>query len=623
MEKREAVKKSLALVLSLSVGASAAYVPADPMRFTVWNPGLMSVGGIPNRTGVCATLSPSGGEDSDDIQNAIDACPAGQVVQLTAGTFNVDDLILIHKAVTLRGAGMGQTILRKTNGASPNSDTFAEAEPMVILGPSRWPHPDDSTSRNLASDSPKGSMSVVVSSGAGFAPGQFVLLDELSGASWQPDRAPRTPGSQVWASPDYRTVWTAHKPAWTWEDDFNPDGPEDQKDALGWFCRWDRPISEIKEVASVSGNTVTFTTPLHIDYRASRTAQLTRFTSAFGGSVHATYAGLEALTAVGGSDGTVRFECAAYSWARDVEITVWKGEGFAFDNSFKCELRRVYVHDAANAVPGGGAYAISLASGTSEILVEDSIAVRANKNMVARCSGAGSVFGYNYTDQSFIAYAEDWIEAGLNASHMIGPHHVLFEGNYGVSFDSDYTHGNSTYMTVFRNWLRGVRRPFVNPATGHIVDDEAPGSPAGPKRCISNSAYAIGFTFVGNVLGAQGKMGGWSYDGSGPGGFDNAPAIWLLGWEHSEYDPEAKNTALRDGNWDWLRGLQSWHTSPAVSLQDSLYLPGKPAFFGANPWPWVDPSTGETFTLPAKARYEALAQGDTLSPARPRGFRKR
>ena len=54
-----------------------------------------------------------------------------------------------------------------------------------------------------------------------------------------------------------------------------------------------------------------------------------------------------------------------------------------------------------------------------------------------------------------------WQEVGLNASHMAGPHHVLFEGNYSHNFDSDYTHGNAIYLTVFRNVLTGQRRSFT------------------------------------------------------------------------------------------------------------------------------------------------------------------
>ena len=45
-------------------------------------------------------------------------------------------------------------------------------------------------------------------------------------------------------------------------------------DAFSWFSRTDRPTNEIKQIASVSGNTVTFTTPVHISYRTSHTAQL-------------------------------------------------------------------------------------------------------------------------------------------------------------------------------------------------------------------------------------------------------------------------------------------------------------------------------------------------------------
>ena len=62
---------------------------------------------------------------------------------------------------------------------------------------------------------------------------------------------------------------------------------------------------------------------------------------------------------------------------------------------------------------------------------------------------------YNYADDSFDFDNPKWVEVGLNASHMAGPHHVLFEGNYSQNFDSDYTHGNAIYLTVFRNWLSG------------------------------------------------------------------------------------------------------------------------------------------------------------------------
>jgi hypothetical protein len=73
------------------------------------------------------------------------------------------------------------------------------------------------------------------------------------------------------------------------------------------------------------------------------------------------------------------------------------------------------------------------------VLIENGISVRANKVMVARSAGAGSVVGYNYMDMSYINTMPGWIEVGLNASHIVGSHHVLFEGNYGHNADSDRT----------------------------------------------------------------------------------------------------------------------------------------------------------------------------------------
>ncbi len=580
-----------------------------PDRRTAWNPGLMSAGGIPVRTTPCATLAASSfGNGSQDasaaIQQALDACPAGQVVQLSAGTFTLNNFVLISKAITLRGAGAGSTILQKTNGAQLDHESAPDAQPIVILGPNRWPSPDGSTSRDLAADGAKGSMSVTLADATGFAAGQFVLLDELSGASWQTDRLGR---GQIWASPDFRVVWQFHNPGLIQDDPLVATAPT-SGDAASWFSRQDRVTAEIKEVASVSGNVVTFTTPLHIDYRAAHRAQLTRYT---GSNAHIKNAGVENLTVVGGSDGAVRFEAAAYCWAKAVEVTVWLGEGVAVNHSFRVEVRDSYIHDAAWAQPGGAGYAISLANASAEALFENNISVRANKVMVARCSGAGSVFGYNYVDDGFINTIGAWIETGLNASHMVGPHHVLFEGNYGFNWDSDHTHGNSIYHTIFRNHLRGIRAPFTNPHDGQQIDDASqPGN--GPRRCAGATAYSSWMSFIGNVLGAQGQMAGFTYDGTGPGAMDK-PSIWLLGWDDvspQPYDAITAATIVRHGNFDYLTGSVVWDSQFAErTLPESLYLSGKPAFFNAGKgytWPWVDPTgSPQLYTLPAKARFEA------------------
>jgi hypothetical protein len=594
----------LAVVSPPSSIDPSAFLPAD--RATAWNPGLNAVGGIPTRTTVCATKSPSGGDDTSAIQAAIVACPAGQTVLLTAGTFTINsgNYLLINKGITLRGAGPGQTILQKTNGAKPDTEaTGANASPIIIVGPSRWPTSSGSVSATLTADALKGTYTATVNSAAGFAAGQVVLLDELSGATWQTDPGGR---GQILASSDWRVVWQRHNPSQPTDDPVAVSGTTigNGADAASWFSRQDRVTAEWKKIASVNGNTITFSTPNHITYRASHTGQVTRYPQ----DSHVTGGGIENLSVIGGDNGNIRFERASESWAKNVENSVWHDEGFAVNGSFRIEIRDFYVHDAAWAQPGGAGYAISLSGGTSEVLIENGISVRANKVMVARCAGAGTVVGYNYMDMGYINTNGAWIEIGLNASHMVGPHHTLFEGNYGFNADSDKTHGNSIYHTYYRNHLRGIRAPLTNQHGGATIDD-ASQSGNGPRRCAGLGFYSYWMSFVGNVLGASGQMAGWvneTHFGSGPG-------IWMLGWDDwNPYptDSMVASTTLRHGNYDYLSNSVQWDpTITDHALPNSLYLTQKPAFFGAGrgyTWPWVNPAgTPQLQTLPAKARYDA------------------
>ena len=613
----------------------------------------MSVGGIPARTTVCATISPSGQDDSAAIQAALDSCPSGEVVQLSAGTFIINSqYLLVHSSITLRGAGPGVTILSKTNGATPRTSTVvagtiatggplnnniyvpstqspADTQPIVIVGNARWPKPDSTTSQNLTADGVAGSTSITIANASGFTAGQIVLLDEISKWAYTPVPAGYDPSGVEVEAGDH-VVFQMH----------NPSQPvDDPPAAYGWFSRGypsnsssstdtdGRMTSEIKEIASVSGNTITFTTPLAIGYRVSHLAQLTRYTAdsnGGNGAAPVTLAGVESLTMRGGSDGSLRFEVATYSWAKNIEVTQWIGEGIAIENSYKVEVRGSYVHTGSEPTPGGSGYAISLADGSSEVLIEDNIVRDTNKVMVARACGTGSVVGYNYMDDGWISYEPTWQEIGLNASHMAGPHHVLFEGNESFNMDTDYTHGSSQYITYFRNYVTGQRGSWTGPDAG--------------SRTAGVSSWAQEFTFIGNVMGRPGQMSGWLYtdsmmgcDASGSnctggiaGTWGSATGdIWKVGYDATnqwtqEAEPGALSTVIRDGNYDYLTNSVHWHNTPGgYAIPNSLYLSAKPAFFGNDTWPWVNPTGGQQlYTLPAKARYDAgtpfaLAPGAT------------
>jgi hypothetical protein len=615
-------------------GAQGAYPPLAPDRSTTWNlAGMSSRGGIPSagwRNCRPSPLAPSGGDDSKPINDAIAHCPEGTVVILGPGTFTMGKghYIAITKGVVLRGSGAGATILRNPLNlpATRANKEAADTSPIAIVGPGRWVNPDGDRRcvgptpyqpkymQLLSADGSKGSHSVTVADASIFSVGQTVLLDETSGASWQPDVA--RVSTSIWASPDYAVTWQVHSPHFGADDpvqtgvtsspENNYAGSGSGSDAACWFSRQDRPQNEIKEVASVSGNTVTFTSPLHKDYRTNRHAELTTYT---GGNRPLQNAGIEELTAAGGGNGGIRFENVAYSWAKNVEVTGWYGEGVALDGAFRVEVRDSYIHDAAWAEPGGAGYAISFAGASSEVLLENNISIKANKVIVARSSGTGSVVAYNYMDDGYIATSERWIEVGLNASHMVGSHHVLFEGNQSFNIDSDTTHGNSTYHTFFRNWATGVRAKFESGFSGNTIDDATTAN--GPKRAAGALRYSYWMSYVGNALGTPGLTtvaNGYVDTCDDMTCGHHAGSVWLLGWNDlSPYtlDPKVRQTAIQDGNWDYFLGQQTWLTHPATVLPDSLYLPNKPAFFGGNPWPWVDPATGTTAILPAHARYAA------------------
>ena len=114
---------------------SNGILPPDRDASANWQKaGLLSVGGIPIRNTVCATLSPlgSGQDDTAVIQNAVNSCPLGQVVSLSAGTFTIAEgkYVLLNKGITLRGAGAGATILQRTNGAQLG-ELYPRLEPVA------------------------------------------------------------------------------------------------------------------------------------------------------------------------------------------------------------------------------------------------------------------------------------------------------------------------------------------------------------------------------------------------------------------------------------------------------------------------------------------------------------
>jgi hypothetical protein len=255
--------------------------------------------------------------------------------------------------------------------------------------------------------------------------------------------------------------------------------------------------------------------------------------------------------------------------------------------------------------------------GASDNLVENNVVWYGNKVIVMRCTGGGNVISYNYMQDAYGAGYKNWCETGINASHMTTPHHELFEGNESFNMASDSVWGNSICITGFRNRLTGLRRSAENLG---LVDQ-------GNRQAVGCTTAHRNYSFVGNILGFTGMplVSGQTqfvYEAV-PGlgstsGFNNNAIVpmWKLGYDGGNAsvmpDQTVVASTLRHGNFDHVTNSVIWNSGSQL-LPDSLYLTSKPAFFGSNSWPWVNPSgstdADRVRVLPARVRFDALHPG--------------
>ena len=668
---------------------TSGVLPTYNDAYANWkNAGLQSVGGIPNRTTVCATVNPLGGGQDDfaNIQNAIKKCPAGEVVQLGAGAFTVhvaDLPIQISTGIVLRGTGscsgssspycqtsitVSDGILAYTGGKCGTSATSAVACPnggpaeisMAPVSPDynySWANCGNTGfavatgcgAAPLAVDAAQGQTKVQVSSTTNFSVGMWVLIDEASGAGWVADPMNKTTGyGSVWAAPDWlsasgspatgRVMWSKSQNGGGW--DFGSSYPYQAGSTGCWHSYCDRPTAELHKIASIgagpcpgTGCTLTFDDPLTVAFRQSggHAAQvygpLYPSNSVFNSPISfLQYAGVENVSLLRGPNGGLEMEFCAYCWVKNTEVGDWYNGGISIEYSTRSEFNTVYVHHCWDSVNSGGEYPIALDNASTEILITNSITNFAGKGMVARAGGAGSVVSYSYVDDTMydaeFGIGDYWLDMGLNASHYSGPHHVLFEGNWGDNLDSDDTHGNAMYITFFRNQGSGLRTAFTDPSIGKAVNDYAgigyacgttgatgcSQNAPGPLRATGPMAYNYWFGFVGNVLGTAKETtaaNGWTYQGDW-----STSRIWMLGWNAGlpgatgagGQDPHLTGAAgsyiFRHGDYDYVNGsIADWTSGYSQTLPNSFYASSQPSFFGASgthctyPWPWVTPTS--------------------------------
>jgi hypothetical protein len=535
----------------------------DPARTTRWNPGILSDAqqhealgpdGLPVRTTVCARPMPG-----DDLKEAIDACPEGEVVELAAAEYTISSTLTLTKGIVLRGKG--------SSGASAGGTTIVRTGGggVLAIGSDR----DQAcyanaygTARALAEDAVKETVLVRVQSGASdFAPGDLALLDEVD------------------------------------------DDEVDEGDCQ-YFKRVDhRSVSQRVVVANVdtASGTLTLETPLHWTFRSAtpHAAAISKVTQ------HVTsYAGIEGLYLKGGTNpgyagqnaGGIDVANAVNCWIKDVQTDgSIGGMHVTLSGTYRTVVRDSNFHNSANYGFGEDCYGIVLRCGAADNLIENNIARYMNKPILFNVSGGGNVVGYNYADNSW-ATPPAWQEVNID-THCAFPHMELMEGNYAPHMGATITHGTAGYLTYFRNFSSSQ---FAPPAVYGSTDQQT-----GNVAALQFQTGDINMTAVGNVFGssAANDLGTAAVTNAYVSSNSDASAIIMLS---ADYQSDVSYTSLwLHGNFDTVLDDVRWDPNNDVrELPPSFYLSGKPAWWPAGkPWPWAGPDLEPRVTeLPAQMR---------------------
>jgi hypothetical protein len=365
-------------------------------------------------------------------------------LELSAGTFRIGQTLSLVRGVVLRGAG-------SVNGGHPRT-TLARSPAGVVVQIGRvnsTSNADLGTGVALTADALQGSRTITLASAAAFHAGDIVQIDQVDDA--------RVLNSGAYACPYFKRASN-------------------------------RSIGQRIEIASVSGTTLTLSSPLHWSFTTALQAQVAPVT------VPTTkYAGLEGVRLTGGNhpyDGAgVNVWNAAYSWVRDIETDTPTGMHIVLSGAYRFVVRDSYVHHSGNYGYDVGCYGIVLRFQSADCLVENNIARYVNKPILFNASGGGNVVAYNYADDSWAT--PGWQEVNIDV-HCSYPHQELIEGNQAPHIGATSTHGNAGFLTYFRNYASSQFHELTG-QTGNVA-------------AVQLEIGSLSMNVVGNVLGAPGAL---------------------------------------------------------------------------------------------------------------------
>src|SRR5579872_529694 len=387
----------------------------DPSRAIDWTHAGV-VGGIPTRTTVCATLNP--GATGAQISSAIQGCPAGQVVTLGAGTFNIGDTgVTMKGGVTLRGAGADKTLMVFQATTYCNNQNAA----VCFAGSTEWggdarAQPGGTNYADWTAGYAQGSRQITLANvgSAGIPVGQYVHLDQAN------DQA---------VGSDFFVCDNTTAPC-------SLEGGNGGR-TIGKILR---SQVQIVKVTGVSGSVYTIDPPLYSpNWRASQSPAV------WWASTMLENAGIEDLSVDATSSGgmtNVTFINAANDWVKGVRLL----------RTCKCQRDLIQMTDAAHITVENsylfGTQGQSVNYGieayvASDTLVANNILQHVVAPMMVQ-PALGAVYGYNFAindtyDDGNTTNPLHWM-IGVADQHNAGVEYNLYEGNIGPEVSGDCIH---------------------------------------------------------------------------------------------------------------------------------------------------------------------------------------
>jgi MYXO-CTERM domain-containing protein len=603
-------------------------IPSD--RQVAWQGHVGVENGIADRTTIrdCVASDGAHADGSDTaaaIQSCIDNTPEEGVAFLPAGTYVLGASLRLRSGRTLRGAGMQQTVL-----------LAGDLRAAVIIGEQGGAR----TAVDLAAGTTKGSAQLVLEDASGIAVGDYLRVDELNDAglpvseqgygrcTWcGRENGTRVRGQLVRVTAtdgDGRTITVVPPLYFTFSADNQPQvqrlagsGPGGISVERAGLERltvkndWQpsrvrgtngRQYSAFRDHSASEANRPT-TGASWVEYWVE--------TGADGASAPAWQSGTSYSGDYGEQRIPVDAASAANCWIREVHIeTCGKRCIQLYRDIYRLEIRDSHLAGCIDRYNSDNCYGTLIGAYASGVLVENNIFESLADGPMLAWSASGNVVAYNYVyDAHRTKSQRTWFTAIGAAHHGAHTAFNLWEGNELEAAYFDQYWGSHSHNTLFRNRILGR----------YMVDGIADEGALQAVHVLSTERHVRYQTYVGNVLGSSGYHDTYERNAVDcPNGHADR-LIYRTGYASSgnclgsEADPQVFATMLRHLNYDYLNGAIKSCGDPgeppcqggdgSQHLPESLYLPGKPAWFAGCTWPPVDPMGPAVADLPAKLRF--------------------